>query len=317
MSENDLNAGSDVLDQAIASFRRMPVSDRPPDQSIVELLASHGRSERHFWNDRTLRPILGSRVFPYAAAAAAALAVTIWLLVNPSPSVALAGVIRSVERHQVVRYHQHEVALTRNVPVAPDRTVIADLRQFRIRSESRVRVGTIESVSVAIQDAKKDRTLHVDTDTETQTGQPIVRVALLEKVLRDDFKPLCDLRPLRPLLDELHDLKGHRQTTVSRDTLDGRPTLKYALQDEDRSITAWVDPETNLPIRMENEQTAPDGSRYRFIFSDFQWDPPVGNLDEVFSVEPPKGYVFRDTTRAHQPASQPIIDENGIIIRSH
>jgi hypothetical protein len=177
--------------------------------------------------------------------------------------------------------------------------MLADLQAFRIRSESRVRDGGLESVSVVTQDAPKNRTLILSTDTDLATGKVVTRVGHLDKndVVLKNFRPLGDLKPFQPLLDHLRELQNHKATKAAKETLDGRETVKYRLEEDSRSIIVWVDPKTKLPVRMENAATYPDGVRYRFAFTDFAWDPDVKDVEQLFSTEPPEGYTIRDHTR--------------------
>ena len=279
----------DALEQAIGAFQEMPVPDKPPDGDVLARLAgapavpSPRPPKRRFYMRRT---------FWYAAAAAVLFALFGWGLLSQRGSLAMADVVEAAEKHQLVRFKLKQ--LTKDYK-APDRTVLADLKAFRNRSESREIDGTTESVNVVIQDGQKNRALTLSTDTDVRTGTAVTKVAILYK-MRDDLKPLGDIKPYQPLLNFLRELRNHKKTTSAQDTLDGRKTVKYRLEDDEEAITAWVDPETKLPVRMECEMRAPDGRRYKCAFTDFEWDPDVKDVEQLFSTEPPEGYTFRDAT---------------------
>ncbi len=298
MSENPTTPNPDALEEAIAAFRRMPVPERPADDDLLARLTA-GQETRTVPIPRpSARKVSLRAVISCVAAAAILLAFLGWFLFNPGDSVALAEVLRTAEQHRLVRYKQKQLTdPDHKGSVVPDRTVLADLRAFRIRSESRVRDRNLETVVVAIQNAATNRALVLNTDTDLSTGKAVVKVAVVEKMVRDDLKPLGGLKPYRPLLDHLRELEKHKDTTTAKDTLDGREVVKYRLEDDGQSLIVWVDPKTKLPVRMEYAATYPDGVRYRFAFTDFEWDPEVKDVEQLFSTEPPEGYAVRDTTR--------------------
>jgi len=299
---DDVDApNQDALEQAIAAFRQMSVPDWPADDELLTRLVAPPVEAAPIW--RPSRRLLSLRaVFAYAAAASVLLGLLAWTLFGQT-TIALADVIQAAQKHRFVRYKQTQIIDEGfKGDVAPDRTVLADLKAFRIRSETRVRERGLESVSVVIQDALKNRMLILSTDTDLTTGKVVTRVGHLDKLVWNDavwkdFRPLGDLKPFQPLLDHLRELQNHRSTKAVKESLGGRQTVKYQLADDSHSISVWVDPKTKLPVRMENAATYPDGVRYRFAFTDFEWNPKVKDVEQLFSTEPPAGYTIRDHTR--------------------
>ena len=303
MSETPSSPDGDALEEAIAAFRQMPVPERPGDDEMLARLAGTRRAGRFRMRQEPARwP--SRRAILSSAAAAVLCALCGWFLLGQSTTVALADVIQAAQKHRLVRYKQMQIIDEgQRGDVAPDRTVLADLQAFRVRSETRVREKGLESDSVVIQDARKNRLLMLSTDTDLATGKVVTRVGHLEKMPRpndrawEDFRPLGELKPYQPLLERLRELQNHKATTAAKEFLDGRETVTYRLEDDSHSILVWVDPETKLPVRMENAATYPDGVRYRFAFTNFEWDPEVKDVEQLFSTEPPEGYTIRDHTR--------------------
>jgi hypothetical protein len=298
MKDDPVTPNQVALEQAIAAFRQMPVPDRPADAELLarfDALQPFGPLPIARLPKRKLA---SWAILPYAAAASILLGIAGWALFGRTGSLALAEVIQAARSHHFVRYKQGQIVDdVFKGPTAPDRTVLADLRSFRIRSASRVIDGNMEYVVVITQDARKNRNLSLSTDTDLHTGKIVTKLAVVELCVREDFRPLRGFKPYQPLLDQLRELQNHKATAVTKEPLNGRKTVKYRLEDDGTAIAAWVDPTTKLPVRMENEMTAPDGLRYKFAFTDFEWDPEVKDIDQLFSVEPPGGCIVRDYTR--------------------
>jgi hypothetical protein len=70
--------------------------------------------------------------------------------------------------------------------------------------------------------------------------------------------------------------------------------MRYRLEEQDRTSTLWVDMETKLPVRIE-EQALPNVKDWKFVLSDFTWGDNA-NKDQLFSVDSPDGYEFEDHT---------------------
>jgi hypothetical protein len=98
-----------------------------------------------------------------------------------------------------------------------------------------------------------------------------------------------------------------------QETLDGRTVEVYEYEDAERHErgTVWLDPATELPVRVEKVEVVPadhgasgamagsdgaTGSRasqeeHRTILTDFEWDVPLD--PSLFSIEVPEGYTVQ------------------------
>jgi hypothetical protein len=274
----------DPLDEVIEAFQRMTVPDRPCDAEVLERLGTYrgdtvGPGSNRSPSKRPYR----MRVLISSAAAALLLAGSLGLLVvNSTPSLAVADVVRAAQRHRLVRYQQQQtVSQEENVS-----TVYADLTAQRLRSESHAKQANGEPIIVNVQDGHR----HLVTDLRHKT-------AWLGRT-PEGFKSFCCS------LEEFEQKKG-----VSRvkDKLGDLATVKYSFADGNQTSSLWVDAQTKLPVRMEQVLTdsIPNVVRERFVWTDFEWDPelPKGirNLDELFSTRPPDGFTLDDRTGEKQP----------------
>jgi hypothetical protein len=285
MSENQ-QPDHDPLEQAINAFRRMAVPDQPPD---AEVLARFGTA-----SGAAARPVsipaaskrryLMRLLVPSAAAALVVIGGVALVLLNGTASLALADVVEAAAKHHLLRVKVTQVTETGD-PLAPrgelTSTEYWDLKVPRTRSESRIpgsdQLG--EQVIIDITDYAGGR-------------------KLITNSLRKDGTLFIMNAKKMSFLDNLKKLQDRKDTTATKDSLDGNELVKYRLKDGDNTTTLWVDVKTKLPVRMEYEMVNPTPgiTRNQFTWTDFEWDPKlsdVKNLDELFSTEPPKGYAVQ------------------------
>jgi len=107
--------------------------------------------------------------------------------------------------------------------------------------------------------------------------------------------PFTNLKTEKTLLEILREFQDHKNVVALQDTLDGRSTMRYRLEEQDRTSTLWVDLETKLPVRIEELQPVPNAKDWKFVLSDFEWDVDA-KKDQLFSVHPPEGHDIEDHT---------------------
>jgi hypothetical protein len=80
--------------------------------------------------------------------------------------------------------------------------------------------------------------------------------------------------------------------------LDGRDARKYRLDEQGMTSILWVEVKTKLPVRIEQELLSPKPNvrRWKWVYTDFEWDIDVDNLNEFFSTKPPADYTLEDHT---------------------
>ncbi len=164
------------------------------------------------------------------------------------------------------------------------------------------------------KDTTEERQLHfirsiLDHDPNDKTSPgPHRRTAKLFHVPQSDpenkrpvRKPYSDMGKDKSFLETLRTLQVSDDTVTAKEALDGRNTTRYRLAEGDWTSTVWIDLKSNLPIRIEYELSGDAAGKefasMKWIYTDFDWDPNVENIDTLFSTEPPNGYEFEDHTK--------------------
>jgi hypothetical protein len=274
----------DMLGEVVAAFQRMSVPDRPPD---AEILARLGNSDGDKCRPVSPSPSKWRPVWAVVLSSAAALlflcgAGLLVLVLNSAASLAVADVVKTAEKHKFVRYKQQTTDTGARAGARVDSTVYADLTAGRLRIESHVMGTDGETFVVSVFDSV--RNLQMDSRHKT---------ACLRRTPKD-YKTFCC---------SLLEFEHHKGVTRSKDTLGNLAVVKYRFEDDNETSSLWVDATTKLPVRMEQElvRAAPDGTRTRFVWTDFEWGPDLPksfrSLDELFSTQPPDGFTLEDRAR--------------------
>jgi hypothetical protein len=276
MSLNDQPTGSEALEQAIDAFKRMPVPERPDDTAMLALLA--GR-QSEFTAPYKWR-LFSRPAFQVATAAAIVIGVGAWLLWNPAAPLALADVIQATERHQLFRCTLELTAKDQNGSHSERITSYEQFQPYRLREEHHrlTTQGKIEPIHLLhIVDWTTNRYVMIyPTDKTAYIGNLTIK--------KNDWP--------RPMIESLREMQDDRTTTSGKDKLNGQDMIRYRNEKDGRSVTLWVDGSTKLPTRLESTLLHPDGTAsYRFVYSDFEWDPKVPDRNELFSLMPPEGYA--------------------------
>jgi hypothetical protein len=91
------------------------------------------------------------------------------------------------------------------------------------------------------------------------------------------------LEELRNMVTEIQNDPDVSVETLGEKEIDGQTAKGFRATGPDGEVTIWVDPQTALPIRMEQQWR-----QMHFVCTDFQFDI---ELDEsLFSMEIPEGY---------------------------
>jgi len=94
------------------------------------------------------------------------------------------------------------------------------------------------------------------------------------------------------------DFRDGTEKNLGRVKLNGRETICFEISSQNRKITVWADPDTALPIQIE-EISEENGDRWRALRSDIMFDMELD--DQLF--EPPADYCLLDlkTQRLQTP----------------
>jgi hypothetical protein len=305
----------DPLNEVIGAFRRMPVPEAPEaallfrrPQSQLAMSEPAGTSpSRRFWRF-LMRPDVR-----YGLAATVLLIVFGWLMLGPSSLIALADVIRAAEQHKLVRYKLEMI--TADSAARPREvtrgTVYVDLVRPRSRFESEPEPqddGTSRQ-NVTVQDQVARETVvqsNVSRRVVNEKGEPQIVVQGVWSIFRESdlaewahlsvgFSPpgafvFGDSPEKTLFLDALSALQKHNGTTSAKGRLGGRDVIIFAAKVGTTRSTVWVDPQTKLPLRIE--QSFLDGATgletVRCISTDFVWDPPGADPAALFQISESK-----------------------------
>ena len=91
------------------------------------------------------------------------------------------------------------------------------------------------------------------------------------------------------LRDRLLELRTGAVEDHGNVELEGRTVRKLQSHKDTRTTTVWVNPKTNLPLQIEHKWA--NQNRSPIIFTSIQIDTEL--RDDLFSLEPPKGYTLR------------------------
>lgn len=117
------------------------------------------------------------------------------------------------------------------------------------------------------------------------------------KAQRTHFDAIPDTDPLEDLR-RAHESSGR---LVGAPTLEGRKTFLYEVAQPNGSMRVWVEPQQNLPIRLEVVTRGRDGSDTTAVYSHFEWNVPIDPA--MFRLDPPAGFELRDDYLASTPES--------------
>jgi hypothetical protein len=343
MNEENRTAGERMLDAAIEGLQRLPV----PAPPALEVLCARIPPGTPASAARTVTVVASAdgrrwrgKTWPWATVPlSVALIGCLWVFLAPSAPLALAEVIQSTTKHQLVRCKIHQVAKFNDEfkdrfigDAVNDYTMYTDLKQPRLRLEEptqKTLSDLAEQSSVSILDYRADRflTLYqfdvvVKEEDVTDDDQKELLQSIDEKVRhrreaiisrpqtgKNDvgrlarWKPYSDLGKEVVLLDTLRSLQNETETVSSVENLKGRVVTKYRLKKPDLTSTVWVDSETKLPLQIEyilvGEHTGKQLESITWTYTDFEWDPSAGELDQLFSTTPPEKYEVKDLTQSN------------------
>jgi hypothetical protein len=92
---------------------------------------------------------------------------------------------------------------------------------------------------------------------------------------------------LRNLISELQEKPGFEVEELGKQEVDGREAVGFLAKHPRAEITIWADPETALPVRMEQIS-----GQLKVICKNVKFDVPMD--ESLFSMEVPEGYTLQE-----------------------
>jgi hypothetical protein len=326
MNDEPTPWNSGDLDQVISEFHRMPIPELPSTQLLLSRLPFPDAPTRPFCWEQPIsarRSIFMRRGFHFTTAATLLLVALGWLLVSSPVTSALAQAIEAAAKHDIASCKFTTSAQLEDPvyvgPAKSEEVLYFDLKlpRFRIDRHEKTCNDTVSSSWIFVQDNRLDRVLLTsdlklivaEEDAVDERQREMIRMVKSEgglalgkraKLFRTSDKglhPFTNLKTEKTLLEILREFQDDKDAVALEDTLDGRSTMRYRLEKQDRTSTLWVDLETKLPVRIEEErrQPVPNFKEWKCVLSDFAWYVDA-KKDHLFSVRPPDGYDLEDHT---------------------
>ncbi len=322
-------SSDDTLERAIVATKQTHLPKSPsasellsrlPDQTIAGPVWPTTRRARR----QSLRDV-GPTVAKYVMAVALVVVAASFLLNTPTRS-ALAQVIANAKSNRLVRCQLETLARVKMkvhldkeaeyVDASSKEIVYFDLMapRFRVERVDRTLNDTVDSQWTIIQDNLTNRVLITRslelaiTENDTNDAKQLQCIAMFResgnagKVARiyhtsdEGVRSFFHGKSERTLLVMLDQLQDQENIVAVADQLDGQPVEKFVFEDGDQTITLWADSQSQLPIRVEEKRRNPyaDAKSYIWTYTDFLWKHEGVDLEQLFSTEPPVGYVVED-----------------------
>lgn len=213
-----------------------------------------------------------SRVSKIAAAAVIIIAIltATHFLGHPIESMAWADVVRPILTARTVVFNL-DMTEGEDVPI----TRIMNMGTQRIRSEALSPDGKTVQV-IVIVDFETLRMLELIPEKKTA-------VFIELKDIPEKEKPENVLEEMRNIITDLQNDPDVSVESLGEKEMDGRTAKGFQATGPDGELIVWADPETALPIRVEQTWR-----QIHFICTDFQFDIEMDK--SLFSMEIPEGY---------------------------
>ena len=282
---NDREPSDDLLDRAFESLRTAPVSDGPPPHVVASTVEAIHSSKTEPEKTRLAeRRRIMFRIARFSGATAAALLlcfVVVWtLVIDRGANVAFADVIDTlknvksatcVNRQTIGRQSE----MTFKMYLLPD----------RIRMENR-------DVTIVVVDYQQQKALQLVPPLKTaQTIE--LRGAVDPSALTNPLEQLQQLKP-DDAVSQGEEMAGDRRLLIYK-------VEKAQLFDVKGPMTLWIDPKTELPVKIHIEHTDAKTTR-SLTFEDFKWNEPFDKT--LFSLQVPDGYTVGNPGGAPPPDDQ-------------
>ncbi len=254
--ESQLNGDHTAATRLVLSAS--PATDLPP--------ASH--SPR--WIMRTLAPLAA------AAAVLLALTVVLWAPSGFDSNAVFAQAVRQVRAAQTMAFTMTMGVPNQDAPMSM-RATIKNPASMRVEAEMKVNDESFAMVQIF--------------DYETQ--QMITLLEQQKLAQKIDMAGLPRGDNPRDMISEFTKLDPEEVEYLRDEPFNGVDAHVYAIDAGAIKGRAWIDADTNLPLRWElGNPTLPDDPNAKIVMDNFRWDVAVD--DAMFDMTIPDGYQVRE-----------------------
>ena len=238
------------------------------EQNLLRALAKQTRREDSplkIW-----RTIMKSRMTKLAAAAVIIIAVLIGLHFTANPfeaTVTFAEVIQPILNAQTAILDSIVGEEDAGGPVIHDMIMGSRIRRTLSSVKSSVSIIDLEAGRILSLDSKKKEAAYIDLK-----GLPSM----------PNYMEI-----LRNVITELQDSPGFVVEELGEQEIQGRRVIGFRATHPKVEVTIWADPETALPVRIEQV-----GGQMKVICKNLMFDVPMD--ESLFSMDVPEGYTQQE-----------------------
>lgn len=285
MSLEHSNPGNDLLERAVSALRDANVPNGPSPELVEKTLARMDGGVASNQPRLFRRIIQMKSITKLAVAAAVALtfgSISFWGLHQRGSSVAFGKVVETVRGVHSVCFKGTAVV---QVPNLPATTVTTDVL---VVDGGRMRQTVNPTGMVMIWDWSQGKCLSLEPITKRATVMEIAN-------LPPEQKPF-------DLLDIFRRLDETAATTTEDKVIAGRTAKGFKIVTPGQEMTIWADPETRLPLEIEQTMKVGLLPTTSMTMTDFIWDQPVD--ESLLSLTPPEGYEAQTFKMDMSPATE-------------
>jgi outer membrane lipoprotein-sorting protein len=289
MSGSLPNQTDDLLPRAVAAMRQSPAPDGPAPELVSRTLAALSREKRRprpAFFERISHMAWTSKVSVALAMAASVVVVYLGLLTTAGNSLAFADVVSVLNKVRSAKWKTTtESTLANNQTVKSTGTGM-----FLSPSHERMEFTFQGSDGVLITDGEKGKILTLDPAGKTAMFLDVENVpAGQESPFGRTFLAFRQLAS-----DVLNDQAGKVQRLGSQ-TIDGKHAEGFQTAHGGVQVKIWVDPDTAIPVRVEQSSISSVGPQAHTVMSDFQVN--VDMDESLFNLDVPQGYSLQQPAK--------------------
>jgi outer membrane lipoprotein-sorting protein len=277
----------DRLDRAEAALKHWPTPKDGPSPDLVARTLAALAAAKNVADPSPLPPARPRRhtmltLGKLAAAILAAVAGLFYVLGTDPQVIAEASTFTKTAAKlrdaRTLRYRFHQSMRVNGLPVEMT-------NRLTFREPDRMRQETF----VAGSDAPAAITIIDTTSFDMLVLSPATKVATRIRNEPGQTKPPSAI-PMTQFLDSLRQLADRSTQPAGEREIEGVKAQGFLVQQAGQTLTIWIDPSRNLPLRVESEGSSM-GMPFRATFDAFEVDPKLD--DSLFNLDPPAGYTLQ------------------------
>ena len=275
MSEQNSRPTPDILDEATGALRDAPTPPGPPPGLIAATGAAinnrlAGSVPREQIRRERRRRLMRYAGFTTAAAVVLGTAAFLWL--GGNRAVALDKVLDKVKQAESVTFVEKQ-----KLGDQPELTMEYSIRGPLVRIDA---AGTVFVL-----------------DTKQKTGLMLITPAKAYMKIDKDSPSRIHGPAGKSPIDDLLALKDRKPESTVEEKLDGKPVQKLTIKGDPKADPSgdwviWVDPKTELPVKMTYSGTTFAGDKQVPViktFEKFAWNAKLD--DKLFDMKVPEGFT--------------------------